>query len=58
MVQVGFTVQPDGSVSLPRVLSATHPRLAQTAVATVMEWRFLPVPHAQDAVVDLGFNLD
>lgn len=58
MVQVAFTVQPDGSVAQPRVLSSTHPRLAQTAVATVSQWRFQPLRHAQDAVVDLGFNLD
>ncbi|WP_280150418.1 TonB family protein [Piscinibacter sp. XHJ-5] len=57
-VQVSLTVQPDGSVSQPRVVSATHPRLGQTAVATVAQWRFQPLRHAQQAVVDLGFNLD
>jgi protein TonB len=58
MVQVGFTVQPDGSVAKAHVVSATHPRLGQAAVDTVSQWRFQPVKHAQAAVVDLGFNLD
>jgi TonB family protein len=58
MVQVSFTVQADGSVTEPRVVSTTHPRLAQTAVATVSQWRFQPLRNAQEAVVDLGFNLD
>jgi outer membrane biosynthesis protein TonB len=55
---VAFTVQPDGTVAEPRVLSTSHPRLAQTATATVLQWRFRPLRHAQDAVVDLGFDMD
>lgn len=58
MVQVSFTVQPDGSVSQARAVSSTHPRLVAAAVSTVSQWRFQPVRHPQDAVVDLGFNLD
>jgi len=58
MVQVGFTVQPDGSVARAHVVSASHPRLGQTAVETVSQWRFQPVKNPQTAVVDLGFNLD
>lgn len=58
MVQVSFTVQPDGSVAQAQVVSTTHPRLAQTAIATVSQWRFQPLRHPQQAVVDLGFNLD
>lgn len=58
LVQVSFTVQPDGSVANPKAVSSTHPRLAQTAVATVAQWKFEPVRHAQQGVVDLGFNLD
>ena len=57
-VQVAFTVQPDGTVSQARAVSTTHPRLASSAIATVSQWKFQPVHHAQQAVVDLGFNLD
>jgi TonB family protein len=58
VVQVAFTVQPDGSVSQAHVVSSSHPRLGPTALETVTQWRFAPVRHAQQAVVDLGFNLD
>jgi len=58
VVQVAFTVQPDGSVSQARALTSTHPRLEPSAIATVSQWKFQPVRHAQQAVVDLGFNLD
>jgi len=58
LVQVSFTVQPDGSVSQAQAVSSTHPRLAPAAIATVQQWRFQPLHHAQQAVVDLGFNLD
>ena len=57
-VQVAFTVQPDGSVAQARSLVTTHPRLVRTALATVSQWRFQPLRHAQSAVVELGFNLE
>ena len=57
-VQVGFTVMPDGSVAKVQALSTTHPRLSTTATETVSQWRFKPLRHAQQAVVELGFNLD
>jgi outer membrane biosynthesis protein TonB len=57
-VQVSFTVKPDGTVAEPHVVATTHPRLKDVAVATVSEWRFQPLRHAQQGIVDLGFNLD
>jgi outer membrane biosynthesis protein TonB len=39
-------------------VASTHPRLKEAAVTTVSQWRFQPLHHAQQAVVDLGFNLD
>ena len=57
-VQVSFTVKPDGTVTQAQAVTSTHPRLKDVAVATVQEWRFQPLRHAQQAVVDLGFNLD
>ncbi|HJV94734.1 MAG TPA: TonB family protein [Albitalea sp.] len=58
MVQVSFTVEPDGSVTQAQAVTTTNPRLNQAALATVAQWRFQPLRHAQQAVVDLGFNLD
>jgi len=58
LVQVAFTVQPDGSVSEAHAVTSSHPRLAPSAIASVSQWKFKPVHHAQQAVVDLGFNLD
>lgn len=58
LVQVGFTVKPDGSVTQVHAVSSSHPRLVASAVATVAQWRFQPVRSSQQAVVDLGFNLD
>lgn len=58
VVQVGFTVKPDGSVTQVHAVASTHPRLVSAALSTVAQWRFQPLRHAQQAVVDLGFNLD
>jgi TonB family protein len=58
MVQVSFTVEPDGSVSQPQAVTSTNSRLNSAAIGTVTQWRFQPLRHAQQAVVDLGFNLD
>ena len=58
MVQVSFTVEPDGSVSQPQAVSSTNSRLNPVAIETVAQWRFQPLRHAQQAVVELGFNLD
>jgi len=57
-VQVAFTVQRDGTVSDAHSVTSTHPRLASSAIATVAQWKFQPVRHPQQAVVELGFNLD
>jgi TonB family protein len=57
-VQVSFTVKPDGTVGQAQAVSSTHPKLKDTAVATVSQWRFKPLQHAQQGVVELGFNVD
>jgi protein TonB len=57
-VQVAFTVRTDGTVSDAHAVASTHPRLAPSAVATVAQWKFQPVRHPQQAVVELGFNLE
>jgi TonB family protein len=58
LVQVGFTVTPDGSVTQVHAVSSSHPRLVAAALSTVAQWRFKPTRKPQQAVVDLGFNLD
>jgi TonB family protein len=58
LVQVGFTVQPDGTVTDAHAVTSTHPRLAPSAVHAVQQWKFQPIRHAEQAVVELGFNLE
>jgi len=58
LVKVSFTVLSDGSVSQAQAVSSSHSRLEPTALATVSKWRFQPVRQPQEAVVELGFDLD
>ena len=57
-VQVRFTVQPDGSVVEPSVVTMSDSRLRPAALAAVAQWRFAPLRKAQTGVVDLVFNLE
>jgi TonB family protein len=57
-VQVRFTVVPDGSVGQRAVVTTTNSRLNEAALAAVAKWRFTPLRHAQEAAVELGFDLD
>ena len=57
-VQVRFTVQPDGSVAEPVVVTTSNPKLNASALAAVAQWRFMPLRRPQLAVVALGFDLD
>ncbi len=57
-VQVGFTVQPDGTVTRAEALSTPHPRLASIAVQAALQWRFQPIPGVQQGVADLSFSSD
>jgi len=56
LVQVKFTVLPDGSVAEPAVISTSNARLNPSALAAVAQWRFAPVRKPQQGVVELGFN--
>jgi TonB family protein len=58
LVKVSFMVLPDGSVAQVQAVSSSNSRLEETAVATVTQWRFQPVPQAQQAMVEVGFDLD
>jgi len=57
LVEVRFTVERDGSVTHPEMVSTTHPKLVEAALAAVAQWRFQPLNKAQQAVVSLGFDL-
>jgi len=57
-VQVRFVVQPDGSVDEVGVMKTTSARLNAAAIAAMSQWKFKPIHHAQDAAIELGFNID
>lgn len=56
-VQVEFTINPDGSVSNPRVVRANPPRVFdRAALSAVRRWRFQPVASATTTRRTIGFN--
>lgn len=56
-VVVEFTVNPDGSVSNPRVVRATPPRtFDRAALNAVRRWRFQPIPSATTTRRTIGFT--
>lgn len=57
-VRLQFNVMPDGSVDAAEVVSSPHARLNPAALAAVQQWRFQPISRAQQAVVDLAFNVE
>ncbi|MES1163080.1 MAG: TonB family protein [Rhizobacter sp.] len=57
-VQVRFTVQPDGSVVEPAVVSTSNAKLNASALAAVAQWRFAPLHRPQAGMVALGFDID
>jgi protein TonB len=56
-VTLEFTVQPDGSVSSPRVISATPEGVFdEAAIVAVSRWRFEPLPRAVTTRRQLQFK--
>lgn len=55
-VILAFTVQPDGSVSGTRIVSASNRRLGKPAMEAVSKWRFTPIRTARTAQVEIEFN--
>lgn len=56
-VVVEFTVNPDGSVSNPRVVRANPPRtFDRAALNAVRRWRFQPIAAATTTRRTIGFN--
>ena len=57
-VEVQFTVQPDGSVSEPSVVTTSNAKLNAVALAAIAKWRFAPISKPQLGVVDMVFDID
>lgn len=55
-VTLAFTVQTDGTVSVPSVVTSTNRRLNRPALDAVARWRFEPIRVAQSAQVEIAFN--
>lgn len=56
-VVVEFTVNPDGSVSNPRVVRSDPPRVFdRAALSAVRRWRFQPVASATTTRRTIGFS--
>jgi len=62
-VEVEFTIEPDGSVSKPRVVDSNPPRIFdRNAIRAIYKWKFKPrivdgQPIARRATQRLDFNL-
>ena len=63
-VEIEFTIEPDGSVSDPKILSSNPRRMFdQNAIRAIYKWKFKPriedgKPVARRATQRLEFNLD
>ncbi len=55
-VVLSFTVQPDGSVTDPTVLSGTNRRLNKASMDAVLEWRFEPIRSARTTQIEFQFS--
>ena len=53
---VSFTVQPDGTVAEPSVVSYTNRKLGKPAMDAVSKWVFEPVRSARTVQVEIAFN--
>lgn len=57
-VRVRFTVEPDGRVSKAVAAPGAQRRLASSATRAIEQWRFAPIPEAQEIEVDIDFRFD
>lgn len=58
VVEVRFTVQPNGTVTGAEAVKTSHRKLASAAVDAVSRWRFSPLPKAREATVEIGFRAE
>jgi protein TonB len=63
-VEIEFTIEPDGTVSKPRVIASEPPRIFdRNAIRAIYKWKFKPrivdgQPVARQATQRLDFNLN
>jgi protein TonB len=57
-VNVSFTVQPDGTVAEPTVVSYSNRKLGKPATDAVAKWVFEPVRVARTVQVEIEFNAE
>jgi TonB family protein len=57
-VRVRFTVQGDGSVANPSIISSTNRRLNTYILNAVQRWRYQPIGEPRAHEVELAFKLD
>jgi TonB family protein len=55
-VRLSFTVQRDGSVVSPTILTGYNHRLNQSALQAIAKWRFEPTPTVRQAEIEFEFR--
>lgn len=56
MVRLGFTVQQDGTVATPTVISGDNRRLNRSAMNAIAQWRFEPIQTDRLAQIEFEFR--
>lgn len=54
-VRLSFTVQPDGTVATPSVISGSNRRLNRSAIDAIAQWRFEPIRNERVTQIEFQF---
>jgi len=55
-VRLSFTVQTDGTVATPSVISGSNRRLNKSAVDALAQWRFEPIRNERTTQIEFQFT--
>lgn len=55
-VRLSFTVQPDGTVATPSVISGNNRRLNKSAINAIAQWRFEPIRNERSTQIEFQFT--
>jgi TonB family protein len=55
-VRLSFTVQPDGTIATPEVITGNNRRLNRSALQAIAQWRFEPIQTARLTQIDFDFR--
>lgn len=55
-VRLSFTVQPDGTVAKPSVISGSSRRLDRSAIEAIAKWRFEPIRSERVTQIEFQFT--